>query len=73
MCGFRELLAESSETSGTMNDPTKLKELTAAVEKSLRAADELGLVAVGIKLNDAIVALTGAGLPPPIDDQRPKG
>ena len=56
-----------------MNDPTKLKELTAAVEKSLRAADELGLVAVGIKLNDAIVALTGAGLPPPIDDQRPKG
>lgn len=45
--------------------PKTRDELAAAIEESLRAADDLGLTDVGIKLNDAIVALDGDGLPPP--------
>ena len=55
-----------------MIESTKLDELTAAVAKSLRAADEMGLVAVAIKLNDAIVALNGQGVGPPSEDPQPK-
>lgn len=45
--------------------PKTREELAAQIESSLRAADALGLSSVGIKLNDAIVALDGDGVAPP--------
>jgi len=39
--------------------------LSRLVAQSLHAADALGLAAVGIALNDALVQLTGEGVAPP--------
>lgn len=39
--------------------------LARLVAQSLHAADALGLAAVGIALNDALVQLTGDGVAPP--------
>lgn len=41
------------------------EELARSIENSLREADRLGLVHVGIRLNDAIVALDSIGIHPP--------
>lgn len=50
--------------------PETREELVAAIEDSLRAADKLGLTKVGIKLNDAIVALNRVGVAPPASNKR---
>lgn len=44
------------------------EELARSIESSLREADRLGLVHVGIRLNDAIVALDNIGIHPPALD-----
>jgi len=42
-------------------------DLTQMVGKALAMADELGLVEVALRLDQALIALTGAGIAPPAD------
>ncbi|GAA0335238.1 hypothetical protein GCM10009087_52000 [Sphingomonas oligophenolica] len=42
-------------------------ELADLVGKALAMADELGFAEVGLRLDQALIALTGAGVAPPAD------
>jgi hypothetical protein len=47
----------------TLSHPERVA-LAKLIHRSLHLADDLGATAVGISLNDALVALIGEGVPP---------